>query len=165
MVGVIDEAPAGIRRRKLFEDRFVTLMRTGHPAAGRELTLEGYLALDHIVVSITGTGLAPVDEVLSAMGRSRRVRVRVPNFFAAMEIAAGSDLVMTLPASLAQTAAGANRFVMLRPPVDPGSISLSLAWHARHQDAPRHAWLRRTVVAAAGEMADSDVAPSLRRSL
>ena len=165
VVGVIDEAPAGVQRRKLLEDRFVTLMRTGHPVAGRELTLESYLALDHIVVSITGAGPAPVDELLSTLGRSRRVRVRVPNFFAAMEIAAGSDLVMTLPASLARTAIGANRFVMLRPPVDPGSITLSLAWHARHQDAPRHAWLRRTIVAAAAEIAVSDVAPSPRCSL
>ena len=33
IVGVIDEAPAGIRRRGLYEDGFVTLMRAGHPAA------------------------------------------------------------------------------------------------------------------------------------
>lgn len=155
VVGVIDEAPAGIRRRKLFEDRLVTLMRAGHPAAGRKLTLARYLALDHIVVSITGTGAAPVDELLSAMGRSRRVRVRVPNFLAAVEIAAGSDLVMTLPASLARMAVGSGRLVMLPPPVDPGRFSLSLVWHARHQDAPRHVWLRHAIVAAATEMTAS----------
>ncbi len=155
VVGVIDEAPAGIHRRKLLEDRFVTLMRTGHPDAGRGLTVDHYLALDHIVVSITGTGLAPVDELLSAMGRSRRVRVRVPNFLAAMEIAACSDLIMTLPASLAGTVAGRDRFVMLPPPVDPGRITLSLAWHARHQDAPRNVWLRQIIVAAASDLAAS----------
>ncbi|MFN4088667.1 MAG: LysR family transcriptional regulator [Alphaproteobacteria bacterium] len=149
VVGVIDEAPAGIRRRTLFDDRFVTFMRAGHPAAGRNLALDDYLALDHIVVSITGTGRAPVDELLSAMARSRRVRVRVPNFFAAMEIAAGSDLVVTLPASLARTAACAARFLMLPPPVDPGRIAVGLLWHARHQNAPRHVWLRRLIVAAA----------------
>jgi DNA-binding transcriptional LysR family regulator len=156
VVGAIEEAPAGIRRRKLFEDRYVTLMRAGHPAAGRQLTLETYLALDHLVISITGAGPAPVDELLSAMGRSRRVRARVPNFFAAMEIAAGSDLVMTLPESLGRTAAGAARFVMLPPPVDPGPIALNLLWHARHQEAPRHVWLRRLVVAAAQPPAPGD---------
>lgn len=56
IVGAIEDAPSGIQRRKLFEDRYVTLMRTGHPAASRKLTLEAYLALDHMVVSITGTG-------------------------------------------------------------------------------------------------------------
>lgn len=160
VVGVIDEAPAGIRRRKLFDDRLVTLMRDGHPDAGSELTLERYLALDHIVVSITGSGLAPVDELLSAMGRSRRVRVRVPNFFAAMEIAACSDLVTTLPASLARTAAAAGRFAVLPPPVDPGCFTLSLLWHARQHDAPRHVWLRRLIVAAAQPFAATDAGPA-----
>ena len=149
VVGAIEDAPAGIRRRKLFEDRYVTLMRAGHPAAGRKLTLENYLVLDHMVISITGTGPAPVDELLSTMGRSRRVRARVPNFFAALEIAACSNLVMTLPESLARTTTGAARFVMLPPPVDLGPIALNLLWHARHQDVPRHVWLRSLIVAAA----------------
>ena len=58
---------------------------------------------------------------------------------------------MTLPASLARAAAGMGRFVMVPPPADPGRFALSLLWHARHQDAPRHVWLRRIVVAAAAE--------------
>jgi len=148
-VGVIEEAPSGILRRKLFEDRFVTIMRKGHPAGGKTLTLDTYLTLDHMTINVTGTGPAPVDELLAAMGRRRRVRMRVPNFFAAMEIAAGSDLVMTLPESLARTAAGAARFVMLPPPLDLGPIAVSLLWHARDQDAPRHVWLRSLIVAAA----------------
>ncbi len=160
VIGVIDEAPAGFRRRKLLDDRLVTFMREGHPAATRPFTLERYLALDHIVVSITGRGAAPVDDLLSAMGRSRRVRVRVPNFFAAVEIAACSDLVMTLPESLAQTAAGGSRFVMLPPPVDTGRFALNLLWHARHQDAPRHVWLRRLVVEAAEDSAKGAPATS-----
>ncbi|MFN3462120.1 MAG: LysR family transcriptional regulator [Oceanibaculum sp.] len=148
-VGVIEEAPSGILRRKLFEDRFVTIMRKGHPAGGQKLTLDTYLTLDHMTINVTGTGPAPVDELLWAMGRRRRVRTRVPNFFAALEIAAGSDLVMTLPESLARTAAGAARFVMLPPPLDLGPIAVSLLWHARDQDAPRHIWLRSLIVAAA----------------
>lgn len=147
IVGAIEDAPSGIHRRKLFDDRYVTLMRTGHPAASRNLTLEAYLALDHMVVSITGTGAAPIDVLLSGMGRSRKVKVRVPNFFAAMEIAASSDLVMTLPESLAHMAAGGARLVVLPPPVDPGNIALNLLWHARYQDAPRHVWLRNLIVA------------------
>jgi DNA-binding transcriptional LysR family regulator len=164
VIGVIDEAPAGFRRRKLLDDRLVTFMRKGHPAAARPLTLERYLALDHIVVSITGRGAAPVDDLLSAMGRSRRVRVRVPNFFAAVEIAACSDLVMTLPESLAQTAAGGSRFVMLPPPVDTGRFALNLLWHARHQDAPRHVWLRRLVVEAAEDSAKGAGGPATSAS-
>ncbi|WP_439572972.1 LysR substrate-binding domain-containing protein [Phreatobacter sp.] len=147
--GVIDQAPAGILRRTLYEDRLVTFLRHGHPAAGHDLTLDRYLAFDHIAVSITGRGMSAVDERLSALGHSRRVRVRVPNFLAAAEIAASSDMAMTLPASLAGTAMTAGRFVTVPPPIGRTQFALSLAWHARHQDAPRHVWLRRLIVTAA----------------
>jgi hypothetical protein len=66
-----------------------------------------------------------------------------------MEIAASSDLVMTLPQSLARTAVGSARFVTLPPPVDPGPIAANLLLHARHHDEPRHIWRRSLIVAAA----------------
>lgn len=152
MVGLIDEAPSGIRRRHLYDERMITLMRAEHPAAAGKLTLDRFLALEHIVVSVPGLGPAPVDEALACLGRTRRVKLRVPNFFAAVEIAARSDLVMTLPSSLARTAADMRRFAMLRPPIDLGSFAMSLAWHARHQDSPRHVWLRKAIVRAAADV-------------
>ena len=155
MVALIDEAPAGIHRRRLYDEELVTLMRADHPALAGKLTLDRFLALEHIVVSVTGVGPAPVDEVLARMGRTRRVKLRVPNFFAAVEIAARSDLIMTLPSSLARAAANMRRFVSLPPPLDLGSFTMSLAWHARQQDAPRHIWLRRAIVTAAMDMSSA----------
>ncbi len=155
MVGLLDEAPAGIHRRRLYDEELVTLMRAHHPALSGKFTLDRFLELEHIVVSVTGVGPAPVDEVLARMGRRRRVKLRVPNFFAAVEIAARSDLIMTLPSSLARAAANMGRFVSLPPPLDLGRFTMSLAWHARQQDAPRHKWLRRAVVAAAMDMSSA----------
>jgi DNA-binding transcriptional LysR family regulator len=66
-----------------------------------------------------------------------------------MEIAAKSDLVMTLPLSLARVGAAKLRFISQPPPLDLGKFPMSLVWHARHQDAPRHVWLRRAIVGAA----------------
>lgn len=154
MVALIDDAPVGIQRRRLYDEQLVTIMRAHHPALAGKLTLDRFLALEHIVVSVTGIGAAPVDEVLARMGRTRRVKLRVPNFFAAVEIAARSDLVMTLPASLARVAADMRRFVSLPPALDLGRFTMSLAWHARQQDAPRHIWLRRMIVAAAADMSE-----------
>lgn len=148
LVGLVEDAPAGIRKRRLYRDDFVTLMRAEHPAACRKLTLERFLELEHVVVSVTGTGRAWVDGALARLGMQRRVKVRVPGFFAAVEIAARSDLVMTLPSSLARTAADMRRFVMAAPPLELGRVDMSLVWHARHHDAPRHVWLRNTIVAA-----------------
>jgi DNA-binding transcriptional LysR family regulator len=153
MVGLLDEAPAGIRRRRLYDEELLTLMRAGHPAAARKLTLDRFLALEHVVVAVPGLGPPPVDQALARLGRKRRVKLRVPNFFAAVEIAVRSDLVMTLPSSLARTAADMRRFASARPPLDLGRFTMSLAWHARHQESPRHVWLRKAIVDAAATMA------------
>lgn len=155
MVGLIEEAPAGIRRRHLYDEQLVTLMRAEHPAAAGELTLDRFLALEHIVVAVPGLGPPPVDQALARLGRRRRVKLRVPNFFAAVEIAARSDLVMTLPASLARTAADMRRFTSLVPPLDLGHFAMSLAWHARHQESPRHIWLRKAIVKAAAAVSQA----------
>ena len=152
IVGLIDEAPAGIRRRSLHRDSFLTLLRAGHPAAAA-LTLDRYLGLGHVAVSVTGVGPAPVDVALAAIGRERTVTARVPSFLGAVEIVARSDLVATLPASLARRVAAGGRLVAVPPPLDLGGFTISLVWHARHQDEPRHAWLRRTVAAAAASLA------------
>jgi DNA-binding transcriptional LysR family regulator len=152
LIGVVENAPAGIRKRRLYRDHFVTLMRAEHPATAKTLTLKRFLELDHVVVSITGIGRAWVDEKLARSGQQRRVKVRVPSFFAAVEIAARSDLVMTLPSSLARTAGDMRRFVMMPPPLDLDGLTMSLAWHARHQDSPRHAWLRKTIVTAVADI-------------
>lgn len=158
MVALVEDAPAGIQRRGLYDEELMTLMRVQHPALAEPLTLDRFLALEHIVVSVTGVGPAPVDEALARMGRTRRVKLRVPNFLAAVEIAARSDLVMTLPSSLARAAATMGRFISLPPPLDLGRFTMSLAWHARQQDAPRHIWLRRAIVAAAVDMASGNAA-------
>ena len=152
LIGVVDDAPAGLRKRKLYEDDFVTLLRADHPATDVNLTLDRYLGLDHLVVSITGSGPAWIDQALARLGRRRRVKVRVPSFFAAVEIAARSDLVMTLPSSLARTAADMRRFALVPPPLELDRVAMSLAWHGRHQDSPRHVWLRSLIVAAASEI-------------
>ncbi|MCU0733243.1 MAG: LysR family transcriptional regulator [Hyphomonas sp.] len=150
VVGVIDAAPAGIRKRAVYRDDFVTMMRADHPAAGQAVDLERFLELGHVVVSITGAGRAWVDLALDRMGRERKVTASVPSFLAAVEIVAKTDLVMTLPASLARIA---DRFHLARqpPPLDLEPVVMSLVWHARHQEAPRHVWLRELIVSAVGQ--------------
>ena len=152
-VGLIDEAPAGIRQRALFGDRFLTLLRPGHPTASDALTIERFLGLRHVLVSVTGVGPAPVDVALARLGHTRTVASRVPSFLAAVEIVASTDLVVTLPASLARQVALSGRLVAVEPPIDLGSFTMSLVWHARRQDEPRHVWLRGLVVAAATRVA------------
>src|SRR5579862_1711319 len=58
------------RQRRLWHCPYVVAMRTGHPAAGRDMTLDLYLSLPHVAVSNVGARL--VEARLARQGLSRR---------------------------------------------------------------------------------------------
>lgn len=151
VIGVIDTEKSGIQRRALFDDRYMCLLRADHVMARRGLSMDHFLTLDHVAVAIADVGPTPVDDALAGRGLARRVRVRVPSFLAAMDMVSRSDLVMTLPETLARTA-DAKRFAVLPPPLDLPGFTMSLLWHKRYQDAPSHIWLREAIVKAAASL-------------
>lgn len=147
-VGVFDALPASLYRRALYEDRLACVLRAGHPdAAG--LDLDGYLALRHIVVTISGVGASPVDAALSARGLTRRVALRVPHFLAAAMMTADSDMALTLPGRLARRLAATLALQVVDLPLPMPPLSPAMIWHERFQDDPAHAWLRGQIVESA----------------
>ena len=60
-----------LHARRLFDERYVCVMRQGHPDARRRgLSLERFCALDHALVSYDGGGFHGVtDEALERLGR------------------------------------------------------------------------------------------------
>jgi DNA-binding transcriptional LysR family regulator len=83
----------------LFEEDFVIAVRRGH-ALARDPSLEAYLAMRHMLVSVIGDAHGVVDERLAERGLLRRVVLTVPNFMMALAQLAETDLVATLPRHL-----------------------------------------------------------------
>src|SRR5512136_124697 len=86
-VCILGHFPSEFRTRQLFTDRFVCVVREDHPRVGKRLTLDEYLALEHIVVSPLGRP-SHVDHVLAERGHERRIRRVVPFFISGLLIAA-----------------------------------------------------------------------------
>ena len=78
LFGVPHPAAADIHGETLFQDRFVSLLRAGHPAARRPLTVERFVALRHLLISPQGVGEAAVDVALRALGLDGRSRSACP---------------------------------------------------------------------------------------
>jgi DNA-binding transcriptional LysR family regulator len=140
-----DDAP-GVIRRKLFSDRFVCLVREGHPDLRRgALDLPAYLRLPHALVAPRGHRRGRVDTALERKGLRRQVVLFVPDFFAVARVIAETDLVLTIPARIAQALQSMLSLRLVPPPLDLPPFDTHLAWHERHQHDPAHLWLRRTV--------------------
>lgn len=145
-VGVLGEMGPEIRIQTLFRDRFVGVVRPGHPLAMLpEVGISDYLAHGHVVASRRGHTAGPVDMALAERGLERTVAAVVPGFPAALAVVQASDLVGLIPASflIHQPAAA---YCMFELPVKVPGITLSQMWHPRAEADPAHRWLRQFVL-------------------
>jgi DNA-binding transcriptional LysR family regulator len=150
-IGVLGESGPEVRLQALFQDRFVGVVRKGHPLTAGPVTPERYAACDHVVTSRRGLMTGPVDDALAALGLSRKVVVAVPSFPAALTLARTSDLVALVPATFItaelERLSGTNRegLESFALPVQTALITVSQMWHPRQDADPANRWLRGLV--------------------
>ncbi|MBK4987141.1 LysR family transcriptional regulator [Pseudomonas sp. S36] len=92
-----------------------------------ELTLDGFLERNHLLVS-SGGYVGVVDEALAALGRSRTVEASTTHFAALPSLLAGTDCVATLPSHAAHALAKSSAVVCCPCPIDLPRYSVELAW-------------------------------------
>lgn len=133
-----------LRARLLFKDRFVGVVRAGHPLAKGKVSPARYVAGRHISVSRRGSERGLIDEALTPLGLERAVVAIVDGFAAALALARGSDLIATVPERhTGNLRTGMHSFPL---PFPAPEIAVSLLWHPRlHADAA-HRWLRGLVL-------------------
>lgn len=142
--GVIGEMTGPeVRAQALFRDRFIGIVRKGHPLLDGPMTPERYAAGGHILVSRGRRERGPVDEALALKGLTRNVAVTVPSFTEAVTLAKNSDLIAQVPdRSTASFRDGVTAFAL---PVDLPDFTVSLLWHPRMDADPAHRWLRASL--------------------
>jgi DNA-binding transcriptional LysR family regulator len=131
------------------DDELVLLARTGHPALRRGLDLDTFVGLDHVLVAPRGLPGSPIDTLLEARGRARRVAVRTSSFGAAAHLVATTDLVTSLPSRFAKALARRDPVKAVPLPFTAPRYTFSLAWARVAEDDPAHAWFRQHILAAA----------------
>jgi len=139
--------PFGYER--LYDSRYVCVMRADHPLARAPLDLDQYCAARHLLVSFSGRPFGFVDEALVALGRRRRIVLTVNQFFTAGQVVARTDLLTVLPARFVVTTGIAAQLVTRDLPFALPTVHVDLMWHRSQSTRPAHGWLRRLVVAGA----------------
>ena len=139
-----------VRSQALFRDRFVGVVREGHPLCAGEITPARYAAGRHVLVSRKGRDRGPVDDALAPLGLARQIATVVGGFSTALALARGSDLVATVPEHhTGNLRAGMSSFAL---PVPVPQITVSLLWHPRLHADPAHQWLRGLVREVCAEL-------------
>ncbi|WP_435929901.1 LysR family transcriptional regulator [Dryocola sp. BD613] len=151
-IGVLGNMGPEIRLQALFRDRFLGVVRKGHPVEqAAEITAKLYASYGHVVASRRAEKLGPVDEALAELGLQRNIAARVPSFPAALAVAQASDLVALLPASFLinqpvdEKTGSPATLRSFELPVKTPTITVSQMWHPRSEVDPAHRWLRKLV--------------------
>lgn len=147
--GVIGRATAPeLRVQALFRDRFIGVVREGHPLCTGEVTPARYAAGRHVLVARQGVERGPVDEALKAVGMERQVATTVGGFSTALALVRSTDLIASVPERhTGLLRAGLFSFAL---PVPVPEITVSMLWHPRLDGDPAHRWLRGVVRGVCG---------------
>ncbi len=138
-----------LRSQALFQDRVVGVVRHDHPLAGRKVTLDDYLAGEHVMA----LGHA-IDDGLETLGRRREIVAIVGGFATALAMARGSDLIASVPHNYTRALRdGMSTFEL---PLPTTAVTISLLWHPRQDADPAHRWLRQGVREVCAEVLRED---------
>jgi DNA-binding transcriptional LysR family regulator len=148
--GVIDLTTAPeMRALPLFEDRWVGVVRDGHPLATGKVTADRYVKAEHVHVLRRGLHSTDIDDAVSAAGLVRPIAIIVHGFAAALHLARQTELVATVPerhtAGLRQ---GMHAFAL---PLELPAFTLSMLWHPRMDGDLAHRWLRGLIRSVCSE--------------
>lgn len=132
-----------VRASALFRDRFVGVVRSGHPLGRGPITPERYAGQGHVLGPRGPGRRGPIDDALAALGLERRVAVVVTGFAAALALVRGSDLVAAVPER--HTAAMRDGLFAFALPFATPEVMVSMLWHPRRDADPAHRWLRGCV--------------------
>lgn len=135
-----------LRHQRLYDTRYVCVMRPGHPLADRPLTLDAYCDAHHLLVSFSGRPYGFVDQALTSLGRRRRIVLTVNQFYTAGQVVMGSDLLTVLPMSFLTATGVREQLVVRELPFPVGRVQVEMLWHLRRDGDPAHRWLRELIL-------------------
>jgi DNA-binding transcriptional LysR family regulator len=146
-VGTAEDGSNELIATTLFEDRFVTAQRVGHPRGKRPITLDEFCLSDHLLISTSGGQFqGMIDAALAELGRERSVSLSIQSYALAPLVMSNSDCLCTLPSRFLE------RFKTVleicTPPLTLAPFEMKLFWHPKMRTDPAHAWLRKQVMLA-----------------
>ena len=149
-----EEVPPELENEIVFNLDFVCLVGARQRIKSRRVTLKQYLQLPHAMV-LTGDGhQAMVDQPLKALGQKRHVALRIPFCIPAVLAIAQTDLVLTVPRTLANVTKQISTLRTIEPPRELKAFPYFMSWHPRLTNEPTHVWLRDQVRIAARSIRD-----------
>ncbi|MDB5508158.1 MAG: hypothetical protein JWL93_627 [Hyphomicrobiales bacterium] len=147
-LGVFPSVPDPLRPEELYRDQLVCIADGDNPKLrGGRLDFEAFLHSPHVTVAQSSDSGIQLDDILRAMGLSRRIVASVPHYLAIPSLISGTDLVAHSRRKLIEVFRSANRLAVMPVPVpfDVPDLVFMQVWHPRQDFDRGQIWLREII--------------------
>ena len=153
MIAPESKCDPGHPRLPLFSDRFACIAWKDNPLVGSSITLQKYLDLDHVSVTLGPHNPPHIEqESLDAQGVVRRIAVHAPTFSSVAEAVVGTNLIATVHARGAELFARRLPIKVFPPPLSIAPFTENLQWHKNKEADAGTLWLRDFLVEHASSL-------------
>lgn len=129
---------AGTENAAILQERYVVLLRRGHPLAA---ALRDRAALDRLDFVLVASHAEPA-RALHLLGLESRIRLTLPHFMVVPSILAATDLAVILPLRPALRFAARHALQVVEPDLGLPPFTVAMHWTWRSAHDPGHRWLR-----------------------
>ncbi|MFY3384518.1 LysR family transcriptional regulator [Paracidovorax sp. MALMAid1276] len=133
------------QRVQLIQDRYVVLLRAGHPFAARRRTgaalLKDLRQLEFVAVRSHSDTL----RILEMQQLQDRIRLTTEHFMVLPSIVRATDLAVVMPRNIARTFAADGGYTLIEPPLPLRDFTVSLHWSRRFEGDPGNQWMRSLI--------------------
>ena len=139
-----------VQRIELLRDRYIVLLREGHPLAAALLSAAGTTGdalamLRHLELVAVRTHSDTL-RILQLLKLEDQLRLTTQHFMVLPDIVRATDLGAVMPNNIALEFAQHGGYTIAQPPFPLRDFTVSLHWSRRYQDDPANLWLRKLVV-------------------
>ena len=134
------------QRVQLIDDRYVVLLRAGHPFAERRRSgpalLKDLRQLEFVAVRTHSDTL----RILEMLQLEDRLRLTTEHFMVLPAIVRATDLAVVMPRNIARTFAAEGGYTVIEPALPLRDFTVSLHWSRRFENDPGNQWLQSVIV-------------------
>ncbi|OLQ92114.1 LysR family transcriptional regulator [Vibrio panuliri] len=152
---IVDMAPRGrtmLRHETIFSERLMVVCSVDHPRIKNSITVEQFLAEQHVVVSRWQSRQSLLDEEDIADLNRREIVYRAPGALEMLPVIRDSELIGMLPESTIRAFSDSYQIKGVSLPFKDKVYDLCSIWHPSRSNESAHIWLRKQLKLAANIM-------------
>lgn len=144
-LGAYPDLPDTLYQRRLFERKYVAMVRIGHPLAGKRLSVQAFARCPQAVVRLASGIQDRIEETLAQQGLTRERVLEMPSYLMLPPLLDAGDHLAVIPGQLADAFARHGQFKLLKLPFDLPASVIRMHWHKRFHEDAGNVWLRGVI--------------------